>query len=93
MKDAPGAGLPRTAAGIESHADRIVETVQAQDPQGPFTLTDLWPGLDAHRSSRERRVLGTLVSRPHRSAAVLLSHLREGHPRPQDAPFPGPSPP
>ena len=36
-----------------------------------------------------RGVLGTLVSRPHRSAAASPSHLRAGHKRLEDAPFPG----
>ena len=35
-------------------------------------LTDSRPDIDAHRSSWERRVLGTRASRPHRTVAVLL---------------------
>ena len=41
MKGALGAGLPRTAAGIEPHADRIVETVQAQDTAAPGAVRKL----------------------------------------------------
>ena len=51
-----------------------------QANQGRFTPTDSRPEVDAHRSSWERRVLGTRVSRPHRSAAVLPSHSRAGRP-------------
>ena len=40
------------------------------------------------RVSWERRVLGTLVSRPHRSAAVLPPLLRARHERSQEEPFP-----
>ena len=54
--------------------------------QGHFTLTGSRPDVDAHRLSWERRVLQTLVSRPHRSAAVLPSHLRAGYKRSENAP-------
>ena len=55
------------------------------ETQGLFTRTNPRPDGGAHRPCRERRVLQTRVSRPHRTAAVLPSHLRARRPRSQDA--------
>ena len=46
-------------------------------------------GRLAARHRRPSLSLGRRPSRPHRSAAVLPSHLRARHKRSQDAPFPG----
>ena len=55
------------------------------ETQGPFALTDSRPAVDAHRSSRERRVLRTRVSRPQMGRQDRRRAMRAGHKRSQDA--------
>ena len=55
--------------------------------QGHFTLIDSQPDVDAHPSL----FLGTLVSRPQMGRQDRRRSMRGGHPRLEDAPFPGTS--
>ena len=61
--------------------------------QGLFTLTDARPGIDAHRSSRERGASGyggNRASRPQGGRQDRHGSMRARHERLEDAPFPGP---
>ena len=53
--------------------------------QDLFTLTDSRPGIDAHRSSCERRVFRTRASRPQRGRQDRHGSMRARRPRFQDA--------
>jgi len=101
---ARGANIARTAAEAScEHTTPDLENVgRPPDTEAgatvirdPFTLTDSRPGIDAHRSSGERRVRETGGTRGDRASHPQMGRrdrhgsMRARRPRPRDAPFGG----